>query len=101
VTGGRLVVDADLPVDPPVELGSTQAYALCTVKNYVMMAIHAGCSEDQVFGVVVDGIHRAMAARLPRLAVHELPARPAPWGAPTSCVIRPGCGASPARPSRR
>ena len=41
-----------------------QAYALCTVRNYVMMAIHAGCSEDQVFGMVVDGIDRATAARL-------------------------------------
>ena len=40
-----------------------QAYALCTLRNYVMMAIHAGCSEDQVFGVVVDGIDRASAAR--------------------------------------
>jgi len=29
VSWGRPVVDADLPVDPPVELGSTQAYALC------------------------------------------------------------------------
>jgi hypothetical protein len=62
VSDGRLVVDADLPVDPPVELGSMQAYALCTVRNYVMMAIHAGCSDDQVFGVVVDGIDRATRA---------------------------------------
>jgi hypothetical protein len=29
-----------------------------------MMAIHAGCSEDQVYGVVVDGIDRATAARV-------------------------------------
>lgn len=40
-----------------------QAYALWTVRNYVMMAVYAGCSEDQVFGMVVDGIDRAMAAR--------------------------------------
>jgi hypothetical protein len=57
---GAWVVEADLRVDPPVERGSTQAYALCTVRNYVM-AIDAGCSEDQVFGVVVDGIDRATA----------------------------------------
>jgi hypothetical protein len=53
------MLEADLPVDPPHRLGSTQAYALCTVRNYVMMAIHAGCSEDQVFDVMVDGIDRA------------------------------------------
>jgi hypothetical protein len=57
------MLEADLPVDPPVALGSTQAYALCTVRNSAMMAIHAGCSEDQVFGVVVDGIDRATASR--------------------------------------
>lgn len=48
----RRVGDADLPVEPPVELGSTQAYALCTVRKYAMMAIHAGCSEDQVYSIV-------------------------------------------------
>jgi hypothetical protein len=63
VSGGRPVVDAGLPVDPPVAFGSIQAYALCTVRNSAMMAIHAGCSEDQVFGVVVDGIDRATATR--------------------------------------
>jgi hypothetical protein len=29
-----------------------------------MMAIHAGCSEDQIFGMVVDGINGATAAPL-------------------------------------
>ena len=56
------MLDADLPVVPLVPLGSIQAYALCTVRNYTVMAIHAGCSEDQVFGIVVDGIDRATAA---------------------------------------
>jgi hypothetical protein len=58
------MLEADLPVDPPVQFGSIQAYALCTVRNYAVMAIHSGCSEDQVFGIVVDGIDRATAARL-------------------------------------
>jgi hypothetical protein len=44
------MLDADLPVHPPVAFGSMQAYALCTVRNYAMMAIHEGCSEDQIFG---------------------------------------------------
>jgi hypothetical protein len=57
------MLEAD-PSRRSARFGSTQAYALCTVRNYVMMAIHAGCSEDQIFGMVVDGIDRATAARL-------------------------------------
>lgn len=57
------MLEAALPVDPPVQFGSTQAYALCTVRNYVMMAVHAGCSEDQIYSMVVDGIDRATAPR--------------------------------------
>jgi hypothetical protein len=57
------MLEADLPVDPPGEFGSMQAYALCTVRSYAMMAIHVGCSEDQVFGMGVDGIDRATAIR--------------------------------------
>lgn len=57
------MLDADLPVVPLVPLGSIQAYALGTVPNYTVMTIHAGCSEDRVFGIVVDGIDRATATR--------------------------------------
>jgi hypothetical protein len=63
VSCGRPGVDADLPVDPPVELGSIQAYRTTHGQELAMMAIHGGCSEDQVFGVVVNGIDRATAAR--------------------------------------
>jgi hypothetical protein len=55
--------DADRSVEPPVAVGSTEASALCTVGNYAMTAIHADCSEDQVFGIMVDGIDQATAAR--------------------------------------
>jgi hypothetical protein len=48
--------DADRSVEPPVAVGSTEASALFTVRNYAMTAIHAGCSDDQVFGIMVDGI---------------------------------------------
>lgn len=57
------MLDAGLPVDPPVALGSIQAYALCTVRNYTMMAIHEGCTEGQILDVVADGIDRATATR--------------------------------------
>jgi hypothetical protein len=56
------MLEADLPVDPPVQFGSMQAYALCTVRNYVMMAIHEGCTECQICDVVSHGIERAIAA---------------------------------------
>ena len=40
-----------------------QANALWTVRNYVMMAVYAGCPEDQIFGMMVNGIDRATAIR--------------------------------------
>jgi len=44
------MLEADLPVDPPVRLGSMQAYALCTVRNSAMMTIFwiiPGCWTSQ------------------------------------------------------
>ena len=56
------VLAADLSSDPPVPLGSTLAYALASMRNYVQMAIFQGATEDQVFDVVVDGIDAATRA---------------------------------------
>jgi hypothetical protein len=69
------MLEADLLVDRPVRFGSVQAYALCTVRNYAMMGIRAGCSEDQVFGVV-DGIDRATAARVVSRSSGQAAGRP-------------------------
>jgi hypothetical protein len=52
---------ANLPTDPPVEFGSTLAYALASVRNYVQMAVFEGAGEDQIYDVVFDGIERATA----------------------------------------
>lgn len=57
---------ANLPTDPPVELGSTLAYALSSMRNYVQMSVFEGASEDQICDVVFDGIDRARQARLDR-----------------------------------
>jgi hypothetical protein len=61
------MLKADLSVDLPC---SIQAYALCSVPNYAMMAIHEGCTEGQICDVVSYGIERAIAAarRQPREA---------------------------------
>lgn len=52
-------VDADLPVDPPVELGSVLAYALASLRNYVEMSVFEGATDDQIHDVVFDGIEQA------------------------------------------
>ena len=66
--------DAGLPCDPPVALGSTLAYALASTRNFVQMSIFEGATEDQVYGVVVDGIDRATAAGLRALVAETTPA---------------------------
>jgi hypothetical protein len=68
------MLPANLPTDPPVELGSTLAYALSSMRNYVQMSVFEGATEDQIYDVVVDGIDRARQARLdpppaPRVAL--------------------------------
>jgi hypothetical protein len=57
---------ANLPTSPSVELGSTLAYALASMRNYVQMSVFEGATDDQIYDVVVDGIDRARQARLDR-----------------------------------
>jgi hypothetical protein len=43
----RFALAADLPCDPPGPLGSTLAYALASMRNYVQMSIFQGATEDR------------------------------------------------------
>jgi hypothetical protein len=65
------MLDADLPVDPPVAFGSVQAYALASLRNYVQMAVFEGASDDQIFDVVCAGLDWARAETTPAPVVLE------------------------------
>jgi hypothetical protein len=54
---------ANLPTDPPIELGSTLAYALSSMRNYVRMAVFEGASEDMIFDCLCDALDRTRARR--------------------------------------
>ena len=52
---------ANLSTDPPVELGSTLAYALSSMRNYVQMSVFDAATDDQILDVVCAGLDWARA----------------------------------------